>query len=1401
MSISKRFLFRFLVVFLFFQVTGAQNLDLKFEHFIDDKGLNQNTILDVVQDNEGFVWIATSNGLYMFDGQRFKVYRNQINESKSIVNNMIMKLEIDDANNLWIGTVRGLCAFNTQKQEFFYPSSTLINKDINAIYLDKSDGSLWVGTNDSGLYHILNPNVVDGGLEHFTFQSNDLNTLNSNIILSIAKDQYDNLWVGTDAGLNKMFLSSKDTKKFLRVEGFDKSIGNIFMDSKKGLWVGESGTGLWKLSGPSSLQVLNKNSFINYELGLDVSDNKYGNINDIEEDVDGKLWVGVYGYGLYQLNVETGGYSMYAPSEIHEESLSNKRIMTILIDRTRVLWVGTEVGGLNKCDLQKKDIIHIDKNKLNANSLSHASVNAILEDGDFLWVGTEYGLNRIGFRENYKSPQIEHYFFKQMEPGHQEKGQSVKAIYKDSDGLFWLGKDRIVTMHVKNGNVNFKDTDLNIPNVFSILEDKKGFLWFGSFSDGLVKWKKKTNGTNFDFSNVTHYKSNLYNDRGIKSNYVSCLYEDSKGHIWVGTLQGGLSLILNDKDGEKDQFITFLNRSDDSNSLSYNSVFSILEDKNGTYWIGTFGGGLNKLTFPNNDYKSPVFEHFSEADGLSNNAIYGILQDESGKLWMSTDNGISCFDPKNASFKNYNKGDGLQSNNFRKNAYYKSKSDYLFFGGLRGLNIFHPKSLTDNMINAEPKLTAFKIKNDIVEVGKRYNGRVILERKLSSNTHKPIQLKHHENTLTFEFAALHFAAPEKNKFQYQLAGFDKQWQDSKGLPFAHYTNLSPGNYTFKVKASNNDEIWNDVPTEFSFRINPPFWMSWWAFVLYIAIVFAILWSVQSYFDLRSKQRASAQIQKEIEQVNKLKLQFFTNISHEFKTPITLILSPIEELMENLADNLKVKSKLQIIQRNANSLLRLVNQLMEFRKIEVGETKLAATNSNLINFVREIASSFKVSAKKADIHISFETNLKSSEVWFDWDKLEKILNNLIYNAIKFTNPGGTINVRVLKSEEKDLIGLKDSELDFQYIKIEVEDNGVGIKDDELPFVFHRFYQVNQTRERMRKGTGIGLAITKDLVELHHGKISVKSKVEKGTKFTILLPLGTAHLMPEEMVLKTESMDQSLNSLDEHDEKLDLEANHSKKSKDAANTILIVDDNADIRQLIQEGFSNSYNVLEAENGNEGLKIALKEMPDLIVSDILMPEMDGIELCAALKSNLRTSHIPVILLTALNSVEHRIEGLESGADAYIPKPFKMKLLTIRIQKLIESRDALRKRFQTEKELTPETITLNSLDEEFLKKIMEHMEHNMGNDSYWIDELAADMNTSRSTFFRKLKKLTGQSPNDFIRLVRLKRAAQLLDQNELTIAQVSYRVGFSDPGYFGKCFRKVYGESPSSYSKKETV
>ncbi len=1363
-----------------------------FERITTDNGLSQSDINAIHQDKDGFMWFCTHDGLNRYDGYSFKIFKPEANNPNSISSNLIFDIEEDQNANLWIGTTGGgLVFFNRSTEEF-----TTYNND-----------------------------------------PNNINSINSDYISTVYHDKENRLWIGTNNGLNMLDLNN--TRKSIIFKRFKaqqepfvaniniRSVNAIYEDTKGQVWIGGYG-GLYKLSRESNGDTYFR--YVNNDIGLPnvavreikekngrllIATNnglyiqsKNSNTLKVERVIEGSfnnllidkniIWTGTEN-GLWKIEYaslndmpQVTHKFMYDPKDLN--SISKNNVISLFKDKTGIIWAGTNGGGVNKFDPSRKQFVHVRKT-LDENSLSYDKIRSFYEDSNnILWVGTEGGgLNRLNSKHNYN-----HYL----------KYNNLKNVYAIEE--LKRGNKKYL-LYGGQGNPSLFELDITNPNpsdvkkarpitefgnsIFSLLKDSRGYLWIGTYNGGLYRWI-------LDERSMAYKKTNFINDindmYSISGNIIRNIFEDSNGNMWFAT-NNGLSMLSKSEINKDDsQFTVFRKAFNDEMSLSHNYILSIQEDKNNNIWVGTFGGGLNKLT-KNVDGVYEVVNVYSEKNGLPNNVIKGILEDNGGNLWLSSNKGLSKFNSESEEFKNYDVNDGLQSNEFQELAYMKSDNGDFLFGGVNGFNVFQPMDLRDNTFIPETVITKFFVSNEEVNVGQKFDDKVLLNKTV--NETEQINLKHFQNNISFEFAALHYAAPEKNKFKYKLEGFDNNWEStSASKRFAAYTNLAPGDYTFKVKASNNDGIWNDGAASIAILISPPFWMTWWAYVIYSLLIFALFWSIQSYFNLRSKQRASVELQREIEQVNKLKLQFFTNISHEFKTPITLILNPVEELLASIQNNSTIQSKLKVVQRNANSLLRLVHQLMEFRRIEVGETKLGATQSNIVSFVREITHSFQASAKKSGVNIFFKSESKKIDAWFDWDKLEKIMNNLIYNAIKFTPDKGEIVVRIKESGVNDQMHIESRGVIANYVKIEVEDNGVGMDRAQLPYVFQRFYQVNQSDKAAHKGSGIGLAITKDLVDLHHGDIQVASEQGKGTTFTIRLPLGKSHLLSEEIVEVDTYKSINEDAFDKEmiDEEGFTELETDIKDLKGKSVVLVVDDNADIRELVKDGLSEHYQIIEAEHGKEALHKALKEIPDLVITDVLMPEMDGVELTQEIKTNVRTSHIPVIMLTALNSVEHRIEGLESGADAYIPKPFKMKLLSVRVAKLIASRDLMRKRFQTEKEITPEHVTLNSIDEEFLKQIMNHMEENMGNEQYWVDELASDMNTSRSTFFRKLKKLTGQAPNDFMRMVRLKRAVQLLEQNELTIAQVSYRVGFGDPGYFGKCFKRMYGVAPSHYLVK---
>lgn len=1358
-----------------------------FQRITTDNGLSQSDVNTIHQDKNGFMWFGTHDGLNRYDGYTFKVFQPEPNNPESIPSNLIFDITEDVNGNLWIGTTgAGLVYLDLTTEKF---TTFKYNKDnvksissnyIAKVYLDR-ENRLWVGTSKGLNMADLKKPVKDIEFKRFKAQQEPyLLDRNLNSVQTIYEDSNGQIWVGGYAGIYRLSRASNGDS-YLRFVNDDVGLPNVAVRC-----IAEYQNRL--LLGTSEGLFLQEKALKKYKFKKVLE----GSFNEVL--VNSKLiWAGT-NEGLWEIH-PTSNDSFVLKNQFdydpkNANSISKNNVISLFRDKTGVIWAGTNGGGVNKFDPNRKQFQHIRKT-LDTQSLSYDKIRAFFEDSNKnLWVGTEGGgLNLL--RKNTNNQIFDHfntirnvYAIEEIELNNKKMlvfgGQAMPSMFlKDISNSFRIKNSELIPVH------DFSNS------IFSLLKDSNENLWIGTYNGGVYRWQinKRTSEI---------IKDNFVNDvndpKSVSNNIIRNIFEDTRGNIWFGTSDGLSLLARNEVNKKFPKFKNYKSKPNDTTTISHNYILSVYEDSNKNIWVGTFGGGINKFE----GHGKETFISYNEKNGLPNNVVKGIIEDDEGFLWLSTNKGLSKFDPKSETFKNYDVNDGLQSNEFQELAYLKRENGDFLFGGVNGFNVFQPKHLRENTYLPETVITKLLISNEEVIVGKEVKGNILLKNTI--NETQELHLKHFQNNISFEFAALHYAASEKNKFKYKLEGFDDNWEStSANKRFAAYTNLAPGDYVFKVKASNNDGLWNEEAAHIAISISPPFWMTWWAYAIYGLLILALFWSIQSYLNLRSKQKASLQLQKEIEQVNKLKLQFFTNISHEFKTPITLILNPIEELLSSVQNNATIQSKLKVVQRNANSLLRLVHQLMEFRRIEVGETKLGATSSNIVSFVREITYSFQTSAKKKGISVSFESQLKEVKAWFDWDKLEKIMNNLIYNAIKFTPKEGEIIVRIKESKGNDRMYIESRGAVVNYIQIEVEDNGVGMNKAQLPYVFHRFYQVDQSNKSAYEGSGIGLAITKDLVDLHHGEIKVDSEKGKGTIFTLKLPLGKTHLLPEEQLeinIPEPFLDSEM-SAPAIEETIEAKSEKPKKDKDK-NVILVVDDNADIRELVKEGLREHYSVLEAEHGREALNIALKEMPDLIISDVLMPEMDGVEFCRELKGNIRTSHIPVILLTALNSVEHRIEGIESGADAYIPKPFKMKLLMVRVEKLIASREMMRKRFQTEKELTPGAITLNSIDEEFLKRIMDLMETNMGNDAYWVDELAADMNTSRSTFFRKLKKLTGQSPNDFMRMVRLKRAVQLIERNELTIAQVSYMVGFSDPGYFGKCFRKAYGVAPSNYLVK---
>ena len=816
------------------------------------------------------------------------------------------------------------------------------------------------------------------------------------------------------------------------------------------------------------------------------------------------------------------------------------------------------------------------------------------------------------------------------------------------------------------------------------------------------------------------------------------------------------------------KFVIFKSDVNDPRSISGDLITAIYEDKKRDVWFGT-NIGLNKYVRSTNS-----FIHYTEKEGLPNNLIFVIEGDGHGNLWLSTNKGISKLNPETGEIKNYDVTYGFTSNRF----YFtgcKTENGEIYFGGPGGVTRFNPDSIKDNPYIPPIVITSFRIFDKHLPFGNK------------------IKLPYDKNFLSFGFAALSYLSPERNQYAYKMEGFDKDWVYSGNTHNVSYTNLEPGKYIFKVRGSNNDGVWNEVGTSISIIISPPWWRANWAYISYGFIIVLILYGLRHYelnrVELKNRMKMDEAVLKEREETDKIKSRFFANISHEFRTPLTLILGPAEKITSKTSDESIIKDA-RIIKRNSKRLLQLVNQLLDLSKLEAGKLKLAATKGNIVSFVKGIALSFESLSEEKDITLKIISEKEFVEVYFDKEKMIKILYNILSNAFKFTLPEGKIAIAV-KENDKD-------------VEIKIRDTGIGIPKEEVPKLFDRFYQVDSSFTKDYEGTGIGLAMTKELVELHHGNISVESEKGRWTEFTLKFPLGRNHLKDEE-ILPDEKTGKSKELISEEEyyfsESIKKETGNeidTDSLKEEKTIILVVEDNYDMREYIKESLGEDYLVEEAVNGEQGIRKAEKIIPDLIISDMMMPKMDGNEMTKILKHDEKTSHIPIIILTAKSEQENKLEGLETGADDYLTKPFDIRELQVRIKNLISIRKKLQEKYSKNNYIgKQDKKKLSSLDEKFMNKVMEVVENHLGEEDFSIEEFDKELGMGRVQIYRKLKALTGKSPSRYIRTIRLIKARKMIIEKQGNISEIAYSVGFTAPQYFTKCFREEFGYSPSDLTK----
>ena len=1235
-----------------------------FNNLSVEDGLSNSDVNTMIQDQDGFIWFGTDDGLNRYDGYNFKVFRNIPGDSTSLSDNSIWALTIDRKGNLWIGTKAGFVNRYdplTEKFTSWEIKSTFAEENSVTTLYEDSKAQIWIGSYKEGLYK-LNPN--SNTIQHWKHEKDNPSSISHNFVKSIIEDCEGNILVGTYIGFNKLNpgLPHKGFKRFYYNSKDENSISNnliwAFTQSntdKYIVWVGTAdGLNKYNCSTESFEKVIIQNT----EKIL------YANsVSDvIEESVNNEKYIFISSYvGLFKLDLKTGNTFRFKHDPNDPKSLIDNQINKIIKDRSGVVWIATENGVSYYSPKKNKFNFAISSNPYNfaLQFFKNKNVTAIEKSTDgMLWIGTSEGL--FYFNINFRKEKI--YKLEKLGSAH------VWSLSVDSTENLWIGTygSGLKKLNLKTKEINSWDLDnpkIRTQSIYynkSILSDSKNKIWVGYWGVGIAKIDPLTNKFKVWLNEPGNIHSLSYND-------VWTIKEDQCGRIWIGTTGGGLNLFDN---GQDEIFYRWTQDNSNHNSLSSNNIYSILvsnlNNKNNRtiLWIGT-NNGLNQFIVNDKSINgsdiNPEIKTFSVTDGLSDNSVNSILEDDNGNLWLGTGSGISFFDVSKNSFANFTADDGLNGVKMNYESALQLHNGLMLFGSTKGLNIFDPAKIELSKYKPQVVITDFQIFNQSVEVG----GSSLLKESISKA--KLIELPHGKNVFSFQFAALDYNSPGSIKYAYKMEGFDEDWIESDTRRFATYTNLNPGTYTFKVKSTNADRIWNDNFASIEVFINPPWWRTPYAYYSYIILIGLGLFAIRRFEMSRTKLRNELRM-REIEaqqktELESMKSRFFANLSHEFRTPLTLIKGPLQLLKKN-KNALDEIQQIDIIERNSDKLQELIDQLLVLSQLENAVILLKTRKENLVSILKGVVFSFEPLALQKKISLKFNSSLDFIDAWVDHPKFEKIVNNLLSNAFKFTPESGVIKVNVNSITNNNK----------EFAEITVSDSGIGISKDKLNKIFDRFYQIDDSLHRSYSGSGIGLSLVKELIVLHKWEIFVESEVGKGTKFRILIPLWEDYLIDSEKVLSEDNQKIiSKSNLDKKSEFVENEkfaAQNKIESNNILNknkpSILIVEDSEDLRKYLTDLLKNDYTISEAKNGEEGIKTASDILPDLIISDVMMPSMDGFEFCERIKSQWQTSDIPLILLTAKASFESKLEGLEIGADEYLTKPFDSRELFVRIKNL---------------------------------------------------------------------------------------------------------------------------------------
>jgi len=1357
----------FLVIHTTFTSFGQQR---RFVHIDARQGLSHAHVKAIYRDATGFLWIGTESGLNRFDGYTIKVFRNDASDSTSLFHDDIAGLFKMPGGKMGVITTLGPCLYDPVTETFsrgfqaFGAYSIRKPADLKAAIPDNR-GNYWFIVQNQGLICYNERSRKAISIKHV---DRDTTSIASNNVTSLAQHADGTYWIAHGNGLVENIILEKRAVRVLQRFNFfyDRRLGKddqlhcqLLSDSDGDIWV-------YPTNFDMGVAYLNRqNSKIRY-LGKSFGAPRLNSdmVTCVVADHDGDIWISTGQEGIDVLNKKTLSVTPMPHVPENDHALSDNSVTTMAKDNDGMIWVGTYKRGLDYFHRNVKRFPLINRFS-KPEGLPHEDINAFVEDAKGnLWLGTNgggliYFDRRTGkfttYRHDPKNP-------------HSLSTDGIVSLRLDHKNQLWIGTflgglncfdGKKFTRYQHNPA---QPNSLPGRSVWEIFEDSQQRLWIGTLDRGLCLFDQNKKS----FTRYHHPKQ-----KALYSTYVPTIFEDSKGNMWFGAPTGIDVLMKTSGD-----MVHFETERNNPASIVSNDIFKILEDSKGRIWIASRGG--LSIWKP----ESNTFVNYTEKQGLPHKTVLSMLEDEHGRLWLGTPNGLSCatISSGNADlrvrFRNYSEIDGLQGRQFTEDAALRTRNGELIFGGANGFNLFRPQDLDENKIVPRLVFTDFQLFNRSIHPALSAKDKSVLP--ASVTTSPSIVLQASDNVFSIEFAALNFIQSAKNEYKYKLEGFNEGWltTDASNRKVT-FTNLDAGDYVFRVVASNNDGLWNDKGISLPIKVLPPFWKSPIAYIVYALAIVMLLLAIRKIIQERERMkfdiRQTREEARRSQELDLLKTKFFTNVSHELRTPLSLILAPVEKLTERAVDS-QERKQFELIQRNAKRLLNLVNQLLDFRKLEVNEIRFQPTDGEIVQFIKSTVYSFSDLSEKKDIRLTFHSNVAVLDTVFDHDKLEKILFNLLSNAIKFTLGPGEVSVTVeVKDAGEDNI-----------VEIKVKDTGIGIPSERHELIFERFFQNDLPNTIINQGSGIGLSITREFVRIHGGSVRVESEVGKGSCFAVLLPLKKRSEAVHEVI--NEPLQPAV--LDN-----EIQIEHGSAGKPL---ILLVEDNEDFRFYLKDNLKQSYSVIEAATGEEGWNKAVAQRPVLIVTDIMMPGLNGLDLCRMVKSDQRVSHTPVILLTARSEDQQFLEGFQAGADDYIPKPFNFQVLESRIRNLVSSRENLHALFASRNGLKASEIEITPLDQQFLRDMVQVIERNISNAEFTVIDLAREMGVSRSQFFKKVQSLTGKSPLEVIRDIRLQHAAQLLEKSQLSVAEIAYQVGFNNPKYFARYFKDFYEVLPSAYS-----